>query len=64
MEERLMSAELNSFDNEEISLRPQTIDEYIGQAKSKGNLKINYCLAVQLSLTKRFKRALPLDVLW
>ena len=40
MEERLMSAELNSFDNEEISLRPQTIDEYIGQAKSKGNLKI------------------------
>lgn len=40
MEERLMSAELYSEDNEEISLRPQTIDEYIGQAKSKGNLKI------------------------
>ena len=40
MEERLMSAELYSEDNEEISLRPQTIDEYIGQTKSKGNLKI------------------------
>lgn len=40
MEERLMSAELYSEDNEEISLRPQTIDEYIGQTKSKRNLKI------------------------
>lgn len=40
MEERLMGAELYSEDSDEISLRPQTIEEYIGQAKSKGNLKI------------------------
>lgn len=40
MEERLMGAELYSEDNDEISLRPQNIEEYIGQAKSKGNLKI------------------------
>ena len=40
MEERLMSAEQYSFDNEEVSLRPQSIEEYIGQANSKGNLKI------------------------
>ena len=40
MKERLMSAELYFEDNDEITLRPQKIDEYIGQAKSKGNLKI------------------------
>ena len=40
MEERLMGAEGYSCDYEEISLRPQTIDEYIGQANSKGNLRI------------------------
>lgn len=40
MEERLMSAELYYEDNDEISLRPQTIEEYIGQSKSKNNLKI------------------------
>ena len=40
MEERLMSADQYSYDNEEVSLRPQTIEEYIGQANSKGNLKI------------------------
>lgn len=40
MEERLMGAEGYSSDYEEISLRPQTIDEYIGQANSKGNLRI------------------------
>ena len=40
MEERLMGADLYSEDCDEITLRPQTIDEYIGQAKSKGNLKI------------------------
>ena len=40
MEERLMSADLYSEDCDEISLRPQTIEEYIGQTKSKGNLKI------------------------
>ena len=40
MEERLMGAELYSEDSDEISLRPKTIEEYIGQAKSKGNLKI------------------------
>jgi len=40
MEERLMGPELYSYDEEEISLRPQTINEYVGQSKSKGNLKI------------------------
>ena len=40
MEERLMGAEGYSSDYEEISLRPQTINEYIGQANSKGNLRI------------------------
>ena len=40
MEERLMGAEGYSSDYEEISLRPQTIDEYICQANSKGNLRI------------------------
>ena len=40
MEERLMSADQYSYDNEEVSLRPQSIEEYIGQANSKGNLKI------------------------
>ena len=33
MEERLMGAELYSEDVDEISLRPQSINEYIGQAK-------------------------------
>ena len=40
MEERLMSADLYSEDSDEISLRPQSISEYVGQTKSKGNLKI------------------------
>ena len=40
MEERLMGADQYSYDNEEVSLRPQSIEEYIGQANSKGNLKI------------------------
>ena len=40
MEERIMSADQYSYDNEEVSLRPQSIEEYIGQANSKGNLKI------------------------
>lgn len=40
MEERLMSADQYSYDNEEVSLRPQSIEEYIGQANSKGNLRI------------------------
>ena len=40
MEERLMGAEQYSYDNDEISLRPQSIDEYIGQTNSKGNLRI------------------------
>ena len=40
MKDRLMNAELNMDESEEISLRPQTIEEYIGQSKSKGNLKV------------------------
>ena len=38
---RLSSPEFNAFDSDtEISLRPKTLDEYIGQEKVKENLKI------------------------
>ncbi len=39
-EERLTSGEFKSFDQDESSLRPRTIEEYIGQTKVKENLKI------------------------
>lgn len=37
---RLLNAEVNFDDENEISLRPQTIDEYIGQSGAKENLKV------------------------
>ncbi len=40
-EERLIAPELNHEDNEvEVSLRPKTLDEYIGQDKAKENLSV------------------------
>lgn len=37
---RLVDGEMNSDDVEEINLRPQTLDEYVGQYKVKDNLSI------------------------
>lgn len=40
-EERLIAPELNREDSEvEVSLRPKTLDEYIGQDKAKENLSV------------------------
>ncbi|MBQ2766962.1 MAG: Holliday junction branch migration DNA helicase RuvB [Clostridia bacterium] len=40
-ENRIISTEYNASDADvELSLRPRTLDEYIGQAKAKENLKI------------------------
>lgn len=39
-EERIISADLSREDSEEISLRPRHLEDYIGQEKAKGNLKI------------------------
>ena len=40
-EERLIAPELNQEDGEvEVSLRPKTLDEYIGQDKAKENLSV------------------------
>ncbi len=40
-ENRIVSPDLNEIDNDiEVSLRPKTFDEYIGQEKAKENLKI------------------------
>ena len=40
-ESRIMDTSYTSADQEvELSLRPKTLDEYIGQARAKENLKI------------------------
>ena len=41
-ENRIVSNEYDSFQDSDIenSLRPKTLDEYIGQTKAKGNLRI------------------------
>lgn len=39
MSERLLDAKKEEGDNE-ISLRPQTLDEYVGQSEIKGNLRV------------------------
>ena len=39
-EGRLLSTSLTSSENEDLSLRPKRLDEYIGQAKVKENMKI------------------------
>lgn len=40
MEERILSESAHAEDQEEWSLRPQTLDQYIGQEKAKGNLSV------------------------
>ena len=37
---RLVSPEMNQGEGEEISLRPKTLEEYVGQEKVKENLRI------------------------
>ena len=37
---------MSAADAEEISLRPKTLDDYVGQEKAKGNLKV-YLRAAQ-----------------
>ena len=40
-ENRIISPDLNEIDNDiEVSLRPKTFNEYIGQEKAKENLKV------------------------
>ena len=40
-EDRIMSNEYDpNEDGQEISLRPKTLDEYVGQDKAKENLKV------------------------
>ena len=43
---RLVSPDAQLSDSEEISLRPRTLEEYIGQEKAKGNLRV-YLRAAQ-----------------
>ena len=41
-ENRIISSEYNSFQDSEVenSLRPKTLDEYVGQEKAKSNLSV------------------------
>ena len=41
---RLVSPDMTPADTEEVSLRPKTLDDYVGQEKAKGNLKVYLCL--------------------
>ena len=43
---RLVSPDMTPADTEEVSLRPKTLDDYVGQEKAKGNLKV-YLRAAQ-----------------
>ena len=43
---RLVSPDACSADAEEVSLRPKTLDDYVGQEKAKGNLRV-YLRAAQ-----------------
>lgn len=40
VDNRLLSPEVNQGESEELTLRPQTLEEYIGQEKAKENLRI------------------------
>ena len=57
-EERLINPELENSGEERLenSLRPKTLDEYIGQDKIKENMKV-YIEAAK-------KRGEPLDHVW
>jgi len=47
-ENRIISPEYNSFeDDTELSLRPKSLDEYVGQDKAKDNLRIYIKAALQ-----------------
>ena len=46
--DRLVSSSINKDDNEELSLRPNTLDEYVGQHAIKDNLKV----FIQASLSR------------
>ena len=37
---RLVSPDMTPADTEEVSLRPKTLDDYVGQEKAKGNLSV------------------------
>ena len=37
---RLVSPDMTPADTEEVSLRPKTLDDYVGQEKAKGNLEV------------------------
>ena len=37
---RLVSPDMTPADTEEVSLRPKTLDDYVGQEKAKGNLAV------------------------
>ena len=43
---RLVSPDMTPADTEEVSLRPKTLNDYVGQEKAKGNLKV-YLRAAQ-----------------
>ena len=43
---RLVSPDMTPADTEEVSLRPKTLDDYVGQEKAKGNIKV-YLRAAQ-----------------
>ena len=43
---RLVSPDASPADAEEVSLRPKTLDDYVGQEKAKGNLRV-YLRAAQ-----------------
>ena len=44
---RLVSPDAAPQDAEEVSLRPKTLDDYVGQEKAKANLRIYLCAAQQ-----------------
>ena len=55
---RLVSPDMTPADTEEVSLRPKTLDDYVGQEKAKGNLKVYLRAAQQLrkAHTRRDRR--------
>ena len=40
LEERIVSSTLSGMDENEVTLRPQTLSEYTGQEKAKENLTV------------------------
>ena len=46
---RLVSPDMTPADTEEVSLRPKTLDDYVGQEKAKENLSIAIAAAMAQS---------------